>query len=436
MQHLELHEVKNNISIESAATESIPETGSINIFFPGADGFGSKIPDQKLKKTVIEYIDDRKIKDANWKLYFAQQKDTGAINCADVEKENRIQKFNDLTPFGGRHYLAEDIEFVNDFLLPIKYASRLKTPEGERISGVRDQDEVHKAKMRLSRFNLLGFCYGTIKVQQILLAIDSVLKERGYDRCEINDIKKSICCINYAPICEIPSENRDVPQIFFAFEQDKVAERRINYKQLIQQLKQEQEATGEPSSWRSCEGKYDIVRPGKSVMLLSHLAEPLPYALRLRKREHRLGEDPTTINPNDDGYGTTLKIIRQGRVEVQKITPARRDAIEKMGHNLRVFFNIERLTGNQARGDETFAFPSTLFARWTHDVLLASIKGSHWSASTGEPRNMEGILNSEYAVLTEGNIQARTQRFEEAPKRFADMVEAARTAGTFVENGM
>ena len=455
MQNIELHEIKNNARMDTTACD-VPLTGPINIFFPGAADYGNKVPENKLKKAVVEYIDDRKINKLNWKLLFALQKNPHPDpDERDIEKLNRIEAFNMARPALRRvdnaegdehghpiyeeydpkgeekklydeltqpvsHYLAEHLEFAKEVLLPEAFAANLIKKDGEHFTEEHTKDEVHKAKMRLSRFNLMGFCYGTIAVQQVLLALDRVLRDRGYSAEDRKDIKSSLCCMNYAPICRIPDANKEVPQIFFASGIDQIAKRRIDYTETYGQTAPE----------------YDMHRVGNSVVLVSHLVAPIPKALRLKRETYDYKDteqSPLTINKDNDGYTASLDAIRKGKVKVSELS-VRDDATERMGHNLRTWFNLERLTGTQLRdGKETFAFPSTLFARWAHDILLDSVKASATAARSGKPRDMKAIIDKAVDSLTPEDIARRIEQFHNAGNRYATMVQAARDSDSLVE---
>ena len=437
MEHLTLFEVDNNAPITAKPVADIPETGNINIFFSGADDYGAKSPNLQLKKTVIEYIDDRKIKGLGWKLFFVQQPElpirrafTEAANNDDpdihlekselegLEKNQRVIDYNSIE----HHYSAEHVDFARNTLLPKEHAASLLDENGQRVaSDEKAAEEVYKAKMRLSRFNLMGFCYGTITVQQVLLALDRELKHRGYNDSERKDIKSSLCCMNYAPICQIPDVNKDVPQVFFASGEDEITKRRINYSETY---------------GKTCP-EYDMHHIGSSVVLVSHLVAPLPKALRFTRTQYdhtdRL-QTPLTINKNNDGYHASLDAIKKGKVQVTELKSNHAHLINEMKHQLRIWFNIERLTGTQLRnGKETFAFPSTLFARWAHDIVLDSVKASKQAAETGQPRDMKAIVDKALDSLTPEDIARRIEQFHAAEDRYATMVNAARENGSLVE---
>jgi hypothetical protein len=416
MDHIQLFKVKNDSRISHEAADKLPETGVINIFFAGAMDFGKKNPNDKIKKAVIEYLDDRKIADQNWHLYFAQQKNPIADpDDNSVEKLNRILDYNAFD----HHYLREHLDFVNNVLLPKEFAPPLKRDDGTKAIDEDAAKAVYTAKMRLSRFNLMGFCYGTIAVQQVLLAMDRVLRDRGYDKEQIKDIRSSLCCMNYAPICQIPEKNQNMPQLFFASGIDEIAKRRIDYTETY---------------GKTCP-EFDMHQLGNSLVLVSHLVAAIPKALRLTRDQYDLSDPDQTnfsISKHDDGFHQTLLKIRLGQVKVKELS-VRDDPIERMGHNLRTWFNLERLTGKQTReGRETFAFPSTLFARWAHDIVLDSIKASKASEETGVPRNMQAIMEAARESLTPEDIQRRIDQFNQAEGRYQMMVDAARSNGTLI----
>lgn len=420
MQHTNLFSVQNNITLKTEPIHALPKHGVINLFFAGADDYGRDMPPANIRRAVMEYVDDRKIRNLDWHLIFAHERNpTPDDEERSTEKLARILGYNEQERefSAGRPYFREHIEFVNELLLPKEHAAPLIMSDGTRVDSEAATREVHKAKMHLSRFNLMGFCYGTITIQQILLAMDRVLRDRGYNKDEIKDIKSSLCCMNYAPICQIPKANEDVPQLFFASGIDSVAKNRIDYTQ-------EYGTTNE---------HYDMHQLGRSVLIVSHMVSPLPHALRIKRKEFRVGDSPLTINAQNDGYGATLRAIQQGKVSVQELQPPRDDAYEKAGHNMRVWFNLERLTGSQTRGGETFPFPSTLFARWAHDILLDNIKASDHSEKNHKPRDAAAIIDHAMKRLSPQEIGRRIKQFHDANQRYAAMIEAARENGAIVQ---
>jgi len=277
---------------------------------------------------------------------------------------------------------------------------------------------VNKLRKHLSGINLIGFCYGTIFIQNCLLHMHNAMVEKGYTKTEIALIKDSLGVVNLAPICNLVDTNLAVGQIFFATEQDNVIKARINHSDL------------------DLERAHDLLQlyySGNSLLLLSHAVSEANIAVRIKRKEgtFKFGDNVHTISTKCT-YDDLMELISAGKVTVQEV-PKKHDASEATGHSMRRYLNTERLSGVQGDKGQIFTFRSALGVRTILDYYQSCLNESLKTTETGKPRQTGNLIRGLRETLTQPIIESRSLDFHLADSKFRSMIDAARKNGSLIE---